>query len=62
MIAGLAWNLTTWMLNLLNLRDGAVLSGKRFLYLWKYQVGVVAKTGRGCVLLPGEYNVFNAFT
>lgn len=58
MIAALAWNLKTWMLNLLNLGDGAVLRCKRFLYLWMCQAGVVAKTGRGCVLLKlpaGEY-------
>ena len=34
LIAALAWNLKTWMLNLLRLGDGAVLRCKRFLYLW----------------------------
>ena len=33
LIAALAWNLKTWMLNLLQLGDGAVLRFKRFLYL-----------------------------
>ena len=47
LIAALAWNLKTWMLNLLRLGDGAVLRCKRFLYLWIYQAGVVAKTGPG---------------
>ena len=58
LIAALAWNLKTWMLNLLRLGHGAVLRCKRFLYLWIYQAGVVAKTGRDTVVLklpPGEY-------
>lgn len=58
MIAALAWNLKTWMLNLLGLGDGAVLRCKRFLYLWMWQAAVVAKTGRGSVVLKlpaGEY-------
>ena len=56
LIAALAWNLT-WMLNLLQLGDGAVLRFKRFLYLWICQAGMVATTGRGVLLkLPaGEY-------
>lgn len=40
------------------LGDGAVLRWRRFLHQWISQAGVVAKTGRGCVLpkLPaGEY-------
>ena len=57
LIAALAWNLKTWMLNLLQLGDGAVLRFKRFLYLWICQAGIVATTGRGVLLkLPaGEY-------
>ena len=58
LIAALAWNLKTWMLNLLQLGDGAVLRFKRFLYLWICQAGMVATTGRGSVLLKlpaGEY-------
>ena len=58
LIAALAWNLKTWMLNLLQLGDGAVLRFKRFLYLWICQAGIVATTGRGTVLLKlpaGEY-------
>ena len=47
LIAALAWNLKTWMLNLLQLGDGAVLRFKRFLYLWICQAGMVATTGRG---------------
>lgn len=57
-IAALAWNMKTWMLNLLNLGDGAVLRCKRFLYLWMWQAAVVAKTGRDSVVLKlpaGEY-------
>ena len=46
LIAALAWNLKTWMLNLLRLGDGAVMRCKRFLYLWINQAGVVAKSGR----------------
>lgn len=58
MIAALAWNLKTWMLNLLDLGNGAVLRCKRFLYLWICRAGVVAKTGRDSVSLKlpaGEY-------
>ena len=58
LIAALAWNLKTWMLNLLRLGDGAVMRCKRFLYLWINQAGVVAKSGRDTVVLrlpPGEY-------
>ena len=58
MIAALAWNVKTWMLNLLNLGDGAVLRCKRFLYLWMWQAAVVAKSGRDSVVLKlpaGEY-------
>ena len=57
LIAALAWNLKTWMPNLLQLGDGAVLRFKRFLYLWICQAGMVATTGRGVLLkLPaGEY-------
>ena len=57
-IAALAWNLKTWMLNLLQVGDGAVLRFRRFLYLWICQAGVVAIPGRGRVLLrlpAGEY-------
>ena len=43
LIAALAWNLKTWMLNLLQLGDGAVLRFKRFLYLWICP-GMVATT------------------
>ena len=48
--------LKTWMLNLLQLGDGA-LRFKRFLYLWICQAGIVTTTGRGVLLkLPaGEY-------
>lgn len=58
LIAALAWNLKTWMLNLLRLGDGAVMRCKRFLYLWISQAAVVSKTGRDALVLrlpPGEY-------
>ena len=58
LIAALAWNLKTWMLNLLRLGDGAVMRCKRFLYLWISQAAVVSKTGRDTLVLrlpPGEY-------
>ena len=58
MIAGLAWNLKTWLLNLLALGDGAVMRCQRFRYEWIWQAGVVAKTGRNTVVLKlpaGEY-------
>lgn len=58
LIAALAWNLKTWMLNLLCLGDGAVLRCKRFLYLWIYDAGIVATTGRDTIVLKlpaGEY-------
>ena len=57
-IAALAWNIKTWMLNLLSLGDGAVLRFKRFLYLWINHACIVSKTGRNSVLIrmdPGEY-------
>lgn len=58
LIAAPAWNLKTWMLNLLRLGDGAVMRCKRFLYLWINQAGVVSKSGRDTVVLKlpaGEY-------
>lgn len=58
LIAALAWNLKTWMLNLLRLGDGAVMRCKRFLYLWISQAAVVTRTGRDTLVLrlpPGEY-------
>lgn len=58
MIAALAWNLKTWMLNLLELGDGAVVRCKRFFYRWMWHAGVVAKSGRNSVVLKmsaGEY-------
>jgi len=57
-IAALAWNIKTWMLNLLAIGDGAVLRFKRFLYLWIHHACVVSKTGRNTVAIsidPGEY-------
>ena len=57
-IAGLAWNLKTWTLNLLGLGDGAVMRCGRFRYEWIWQAGIVAKTGRNTIVLklpPGEY-------
>ena len=58
MIAALAWNLKTWMLNLLHLGDGAVMRFQRFRYQWIWQAGVVAMSGRNTVVLKlpaGEY-------
>ena len=58
-IAALAWNIKTWMLNLLSLGDGAVLRFKRFLYLWINHACIVSKTGRNTVVVrldPGEYH------
>ena len=49
MIAALAWNLKTWMLNLLHLGDGAVMRFQRFRYQWIWQAGMVAKSGRNTV-------------
>ena len=51
MIAALAWNLKTWLLNLLDLGDGAVMRFQRFRYLWIWQAGVVAMSGRNTVVL-----------
>ena len=56
MIAALAWNLKTWLL--LDLGDGAVMRFQRFRYLWIWQAGVVAMSGRNTVVLKlpaGEY-------
>ena len=58
MIAALAWNLKTWLLNLLDLGDGAVMRFQRFRYQWIWQAGVVAKSARNTVVLKlpaGEY-------
>ena len=57
-IAALAWNIKTWMLNLLSIGDGAVLRFKRFLYLWIHHACIVSKTGRNTVVVSmdlGEY-------
>ena len=57
-IAALAWNIKTWMLNLLSIGDGAVLRFKRFLYLWINHACIVSKTGRDTIVIrmdPGEY-------
>lgn len=57
-IAALAWNIKTWLLNLLSLGDGSVLRFKRFLYLWINHACIVSKTGRNTVVIrmnPGEY-------
>ena len=54
----LAWNLKTWLLNLLDLGDGAVMRFQRFRYQWIWQAGTVAKSGRNTVVLKlpaGEY-------
>ena len=40
MIAALAWNLPTWLWNLLDHGDGAVMRFQRFRYLWIWQAGV----------------------
>jgi hypothetical protein len=58
LIAALAWNIKTWMVNLLKLADGARLRFKRFLYLWIYHASVVSQAGANRVQLrmdPGEY-------
>ena len=57
-IAALAWNIKTWMLNLLCIGDGSVLRFKRFLYLWIHHACIVSKTGQDTVVLRmdrGEY-------
>ena len=57
-IAALAWNIKTWMLNLLAVGDGAVLRFKRFLYLWISHACIVSKTARNTIVIrmdPGEY-------
>ena len=50
-IAALAWNIKTWMLNLLSIGDGAVLRFKRFLYLWIHHACIVSKTGRDTIVI-----------
>jgi len=50
-IAALAWNIKTWMLNLLRLGDGAVVRFKRFLYRWIYWAVIVSRTGRDSVVV-----------
>jgi len=62
MIAALAWNIKTWMLNLLQLGDGSVLRFKRFLYKWIYQAGIVSTTGRNTVVVRmAEGGYFHRF-
>lgn len=62
MIAALAWNIKTWMLNLLQLGDGSVLRFKRFLYRWIYQAGIVSTTGRNTVVIRmAEGGYFHRF-
>lgn len=61
-IAALAWNIKTWLLNILRLGNGAVLRFKRFLYLWIHHACAVSTTGRNTVVLrmdDGEY--FNRY-
>jgi len=63
LIAALAWNIKTWILNLLKIGNGAVLRFKRFLYKWIYQGAVVSYSGRNGVILRiegGDY--FYRFT
>ena len=48
LIAALAWNLKTWMLNLLQLGDGAVLRFKRFLYRGYAKRGWWQRLGVAC--------------
>ena len=63
LIAALAWNIKTWILNLLKVGNGAVLRFKRFLYKWIDQGAVVSYSGRNGVVLrieEGEY--FYRFT
>ena len=57
-IAALAWNIKTWLLNIVRLGNGASLRFKRFLYLWIHHACSVLKTGRNTVVLrmdDGEY-------
>ncbi len=57
-IAALAWNIKTWMLNLLKIGSGATLRFKRFLYLWIYQACIVSRTALNTVVLrmnAGDY-------
>lgn len=51
LIAALAWNIKTWILNLLKIGDGAVMRFKRFLYKWIYRASIVSTTGRNTVLI-----------
>lgn len=58
LIAMLAWNIKTWMLNLLDLDDGAVLRCKRFFYLWIYHACIISRTARNWIVIrltKGEY-------
>jgi len=57
-IASLAWNLKTWMLNLICKLDGAVVRFKRFLYQWIYHAGLLVRTARNTIRLKmasGDY-------
>jgi hypothetical protein len=58
LIASLAWNIKTWLLNLARLGEGASLRFKRFLYLCVHQAAAISYTGTRTVVLrmeKGEY-------
>ena len=57
-IAALAWNIKTWMVNLLRMGDGSVLRFKRFLYKWIYQSSIVSTTGRNTVVIQMAEGVY----
>ena len=59
LIASLAWNLKTWMLNLICKLDGAVVRFKRFLYQWIYHAALLVRTARNTLRLKmskGDYH------
>jgi hypothetical protein len=58
-IAGLAWNIKTWILNVFRIGNGAVMRFKRFLYEVIFHPCAVSKTGRKTAVLrfdPGPFH------
>jgi hypothetical protein len=57
-IAALAWNLKTWLLNLIQSGSGAIIRFKRFLVDWIFKACTVADNGKNRIVIrmdKGEY-------
>src|SRR4030042_836556 len=61
LLAMLAWNIKTWILNILKLGDGSVVRFKRFLYKNIYHICHISKTGRNMIYYRINNNYFDVF-